>query len=126
LAKHDAEKPPTLAKTTYLARVLLRCADVAQAAIRADGWVDRQQASHTRARGAVRSACEVLPPPIGADEPARAAWEVAVTQRAIDLLVIAAALDDDGPDLAASAWVKAHAVESAAGEPAAAAAGDPF
>lgn len=106
LDKVDDEHPPALAKVTYLARVLLRSADAAQAAIRGDGWVDRMDTSHVRARGAIRSACESIPVPIGADETARNDWEIAITQRAVDLLAIAATLDTDGPDLTASAWVQ--------------------
>jgi hypothetical protein len=58
-------KPPDPTIVQNLARRLLRAADKAQAAIRADGHTDRMDASHARARGAVRSAVDVWPPPWG-------------------------------------------------------------
>lgn len=75
-----------------LARMLLEAADRCQAMTRQDGRVDRMDASHTRARGAIRTALKVYPVPWGADADTRAAWlddlsnhAAALTRIALDL-----------------------------------------
>lgn len=68
---HAAIRPE---QVEALARTLLDCADKVQAATRADGHVDRMDSSHTRARGAVRTALRVFPVPFDTDAATRAAW----------------------------------------------------
>ena len=82
-----------------LAATLITAADAAQAAIRYDGNSDRMDGSHTRARGAVRTAVDAYPPPWGHDETTWSDWNARITQRAVGLLRIAAAVDNnDYPD----------------------------
>jgi hypothetical protein len=76
----------TMPQVVALARTLLRIADNVQAANRQDGRTDRMDNSHTRARGAVRTALEVYPVPWGVDADARQAWEAAVTEHAGQLV----------------------------------------
>lgn len=89
---------PRMAMVKGLAQRLLWAADVVQASIRADGHVSRMAGSHTRARGAVRSAVEVYPLPAtdGLDDDAaealRATWLSQVVERALDLLSLGVAL----------------------------------
>lgn len=101
----DPDNVPDRPRILYLARILLRTADIVQAVIRADGHVDRSATSHTRARGAVHTAIEILPPPLGADDATRNQWEIALTDLAIDLLDVAAQLNNAGPDITGSPWI---------------------
>lgn len=68
-----------------LARRLLAIADAVQSSIRPDGRSDRMDASHARARGALRSAIEALPVPWEATTNERAVW-IAVEDHAAWLL----------------------------------------
>lgn len=77
---------PTIKQARALGTHLLFCADRVQAAIRPDGRVDRMASSHTRARGAVRSAVEVHAPPWGEVGEPVTAWRDAVTATATELL----------------------------------------
>jgi hypothetical protein len=88
---------PTRAAVGRLARSLLRAADRAQAAIRADGHVDRGDNSHTRARGAVRAALDVYPVPFDHSPGDGAIWLDAVTAHATMLLEVGATLLDPEP-----------------------------
>lgn len=74
-----------------LARHLLTAADQAQANVRPDGRIDRMDNSHTRARGAVRTALERVPPPWEhtTDRDTVAAWVAALTDEATTLLDVA-------------------------------------
>ena len=90
--------PPPMGQVVYLARQLLRAADRAQAAIRGDHRVDRMDNSHTRARGAVRSALEVYPVPFGAEEAVRQQWTENLWTRAADLLRAGLALLEPEPE----------------------------
>ena len=87
---------PTREAIGRLARSLLRASDRAQAAIRADGHVDRGDNSHTRARGAVRAALEVHPVPFGTPDLA-GAWLNHLTDHAVMLLEVGATLLDPEP-----------------------------
>lgn len=80
---------PSRKVVTYLARTLLTAADTVQAAIRNDGQVDRQDNSHTRARGAIRDALDLYPVPFGATDEDRADWLEALTGHATMLLEVA-------------------------------------
>lgn len=77
-----------------LARALLTAADRTQKATRADGHVDRMDASHTRARGAVRAALDAYPVPWGATAEERAAWVDQLADVATNLLRIGVELVD--------------------------------
>lgn len=83
---------PTPGKVTGLARRLLKAADVAQAGLRPDGWVDRMAMSHTRCRGAVRVALEAHPVPWGADADQLEAWVAALADYATQLVKVTLAL----------------------------------
>lgn len=72
-----------------LAVALLQAADQVQAAIRVDGHVDRMDASHTRARGAVRTALTFWPVPFGVDAADRATWHTNLVATATMLLDVA-------------------------------------
>lgn len=72
-----------------LGRILLDAADKVQATIRADGHVDRMDSSHTRARGAVRTALSANPVPFGADADARAAWAETLVAHAAGIALVA-------------------------------------
>lgn len=78
-----------------LASVLLRTADAAQEAVM--GQSDRLAGSHTRARGAVRSALRSTPPPLGADLFAIEAWAAKLGRVSSLLLSQAAALAAETP-----------------------------
>lgn len=84
--------PPTVKQARGLGTHLLFCADRVQATIRPDGRVDRMASSHTRARGAVRSAVEVHGPPWGKVGEPVTAWRDAVTTTATELLQAGVAL----------------------------------
>jgi len=87
-----AGDPLSMGQVASLARTLLGVADEVQAALRPDGRVDRMDASHTRARGALRSALEAYPVPFGAGEEDRQAWRGALVERATALGTLALAL----------------------------------
>jgi hypothetical protein len=72
-----------------LARMLLEAADRCQAMTRQDGRVDRMDASHTRARGAIRTALKVYPVPWGANTETRAVWLDNLAEHAASLTRIA-------------------------------------
>lgn len=60
----------TMSEVEMVAEILLDCADQAQAGIRPDKRIDRMDVSHTRARGAIRTALRVYPLPdtLGAEQ----------------------------------------------------------
>lgn len=87
-------QPPPWPQVKGLARKLLDAADRAQAELRSDGRVDRMDNSHTRARGAVRSALDVYPVPWGAAPDDVAAWVDVLAHHATELIRIAVALVD--------------------------------
>lgn len=89
-----------VAQVKAIARYLLAAADRTQANVRTDRRVNRMDNSHTRARGAVRTALDVFPVPWGADQETRAAWVDNLADYATALLVTAEELDLelDGPD----------------------------
>lgn len=85
---------PTENQIRGLARHLLNAADLAQAELRTDGKADRMDASHARARGAVRLAVEVLPVPWDAQTAVeRQTWAESVAAYAATLLRVAVELD---------------------------------
>lgn len=86
--------PPPWGQVKALARRLLSACDRAQAALRSDGRVDRMDNSHTRARGAVRSALDVYPVPWGAEAADVGAWVDTLAAHATELIRIAVALVD--------------------------------
>lgn len=65
---------PAPGRVRSLALALLNATDRVQANVRADGLADRMDMSHTRARGAVRTALDSYPVPWGATAEERAAW----------------------------------------------------
>lgn len=81
-----------------LASILLQVADGAQAAVLEAS--DRAANSHTRARGAVRTAVRFLPVPLGADAPAMMAWAARLEKISSVLLTQAAELAKDTPTVA--------------------------
>lgn len=83
---------PDIRRVNGLAQTLLRICDTTQAAVRSDHRVSRMDSSHTRARGAVREAVKVFPPPFGAHEDVRLKWEQDVTGHAVKLLNLAVAI----------------------------------
>lgn len=89
---HDAELVEAgefnLRKVEGLAKTLLEVADHVQAETRADGHVDRMDASHRRARYAVRSALVLHPVPWGADADTRKAWADRLANHATGILHI--------------------------------------
>lgn len=99
---HNAERDGGLVKVMpsqvrSLAAVLLQTADGAQRAVRGD--VDRDANSHTRARGAVRTALRFLPPPLGADGPTLMAWAARLEKIASTLLTQASELAAETPSV---------------------------
>lgn len=89
----DEVEDLTLAQVRSLARRLLDAADGAQAAVRGDGRIDRMDASHTRARGAVRTALDLYPVPWGASEVDRTQWVTNLASHAGALIRLALDLD---------------------------------
>ncbi|MCA1844475.1 MAG: hypothetical protein LC792_15055 [Actinobacteria bacterium] len=85
----ESDAADVLARTTGLAKALLSAADAVQRAVRSDGHVDRMDGSHTRARGAIRTALTVYPPPLGAPVDERKAWWEALVGHASALLGMA-------------------------------------
>lgn len=85
-------EPPRSGQVKNLAGHLLDIADRVQANLRADGRVDRMDASHTRARGAVRTVLPVHPVPFGAELNDILEWTDAVTAAATGVLEAAVAL----------------------------------
>lgn len=85
LYKHLNELPP-LPQVKMLAGMLMYASDHVQASIRDDGHVDRMANSHTRARGAVRTVIDMMPPPFGADADTRAEWLAQVIERATQII----------------------------------------
>ncbi len=93
----------TIDEVRRLARTLLAAADQVQANVRADGHSDRMDSSHTRARGAIRTALEHYPVPWGVPSeppsPAEKAvwvdelvgWATLLVESAVDLLAFPAA-----------------------------------
>lgn len=93
----------TMDELRRLARTLLAAADQVQANVRSDGRSDRMDASHTRARGAIRTALEAHPVPWGvpSEPPSPAekaawveelvAWATLLMEAAVDLLAFPAA-----------------------------------
>ena len=69
-----------------LARTLLGVADAVQAAVRSDGRSDRMDASHTRARGVVRTALEAYPVPWDGTAGEKAAWVAQLTAWSTEIL----------------------------------------
>lgn len=88
-----------MARVGRLTRTLLRLADRTQASLRADGRVNRMDASHTRARGAVRLIIESYPPPFGLDAEEQKAWGDLIVAQASEVLAIGIALVDPDEDL---------------------------
>lgn len=95
-----AMEAPSFPQVRALTRVLLRAADRVQANVRPDGRVDRMDASHTRARGAIRSVLDLYPVPWGATDEERTAWEDELVAQATELLRIGIALVDPEPEVA--------------------------
>lgn len=98
--------PPPGSEVRALARRLLRAADLAQAALRSDRHVDRMDASHTRARGAVREAIDAVPIPwdhwpppgeVNAQTPELDGWVDELAKRSAGLLTVALQLLDPDP-----------------------------
>lgn len=94
----DGEQgPPPLHHVKFLAARLLQAADQVQRGMRSDGHFDRMDNSHTRARGAVRSAMVHFPFPFvgepGALEGLRNRWVDDVATYAVGLITIAIELD---------------------------------
>lgn len=94
-----AMEAPSFPQVRSLTRVLLRAADRVQANVRSDGRVDRMDASHTRARGAVRSVLDLYPVPWGATDEERTAWEEVLVEQGTELLRIGIALVDPEPEV---------------------------
>lgn len=88
---------PPAGQVRALARRILRAADIAQALLRADGNVDRMAASHTRARGAIRSVMYGLPVPWGAPEDEIDDWVRQLGSAAAVLLRVAVTLNEPDP-----------------------------
>jgi hypothetical protein len=88
---------PTRGQVLGLARYLLEASDAVQATARPDGKADRMDNSHTRARGAVRSALDLYPVPFGASEDDRAAWLEDLVAFASILLEVSVTLTEVAP-----------------------------
>lgn len=95
-ADYFDDQPPLRREIAYLAKLLLRAADVAQATATGAN-PDRQAASHKHATRAVAAALEVHPVPWGADDDERTAWFEQLSNRASMLLELARDLIHD-PD----------------------------
>ncbi len=95
------DKRGNLRAVGALAARLLRAADLAQASIRGDGYVDRMAVSHTRARGAVRAAVEVYPVPWdrSSDVATTEAWVQSLAEYAAGMVSIAAGFVQAGPNV---------------------------
>lgn len=85
----DPPGPVDRKRRNVLAGHLMRCADAVQAAVRADGHANRLDASHARARGAIRSALRIYPPPWTSTDHARdlPIWREHLIGYATELLV---------------------------------------
>lgn len=93
-SKQDGEKRTLdLAQVRSVANALLSAADMAQAAVRADGRFDRMDNSHARARGATRMAIDAFPVPFGADLDEQKIWCKTVALHAAALIKLAVELD---------------------------------
>lgn len=79
---------PSRVQVLNLGRFLLEAADAAQAAVRSDGCADRMDASHTRARGAIREALDAYPVPWKATDEERRAWRDTLAATAAMLLTV--------------------------------------
>lgn len=89
------DEVPTEAELRKLSRTLLLAADHVQANVRGDGHVARMDNSHTRARGAVRSALLAHPVPWGADATEKKVWFNDLTEWATTILRTAVALIEE-------------------------------
>lgn len=83
---------PPIGQVKYLARILMCAADTVQARMRDDGQIDRMAGSHTRARGAVRSVTDMIPPPVGGTPADRETWLKTVIDRATEVIQVGTAL----------------------------------
>lgn len=84
---------PDPSRVMGLATTLLQAADIAQATVRSDGCTDRLDASHSRARGALRTALDAYPVPWDArDAGDKRAWRDLLADTAAQLLSIAVSL----------------------------------
>lgn len=94
-AQKGLDGPPDASQVKGLASMLLDAADRTQAAVRTDGRVDRIDASHTRARGALRAIIDAHG--IQWDEIAqpanRPAWVASLVDQASALLSLSVELD---------------------------------
>lgn len=86
LAARGPDVATNPAAVKALAGYLLAAADAVQAGASHDRRVDRMSNLHTRARGAVRDAVVVFPPPAGATREAVEAWRDELTGYASTLL----------------------------------------
>lgn len=77
-----------MSQVQSLATTLLNIADRVQAMTRMDGRVDRMDQSHTRSRGAVRTALRVYPVPFNVDKETRDEWADNVANHAAAMLRI--------------------------------------
>jgi hypothetical protein len=91
--------PVNMGRVSGLTRTLLRIADRVQAGVRADGRVDRQDASHTRARGVVRLLLDAYPVPWGAERPDQEAWTDQLVAEGVELFNVGIRYVDPDPDL---------------------------
>lgn len=89
--------PPTEGQIRGLARRLLQAADRTQAAVRTDHHAMRMDASHSRARSAVRTALEVHPVPWGAAGDELDRWVEDLAAYAAILLQVSVSLVDREP-----------------------------
>lgn len=92
LHTQNPDQAPPLGQVQYLARLIMFACDYTQAILRPDRTVDRMAGSHTRARGAVRSAMEIFPIPVGGTDEDRSTWLQAVIDRAVSLCQMGASL----------------------------------
>lgn len=83
---------PTRGQVLNLARRLIGAADEVQMNIRADGYSDRMDMSHTRARGAIRSALDLYPVPFGAERDDRDRWHADLVAYGTLLLEVSSTL----------------------------------
>lgn len=87
---------PKVPQIRRLARLLLKAADNAQAALRSDGQVVRMASSHSRARSAVRASLAIYPVPTGATPEELEDWVVELGGHAAHLLQLSVDLIDPG------------------------------
>lgn len=82
----EAGQAVTIPRIRGAAKSLLELADTIQAGVRPDGRVDRMDASHTRARGVLRTVLRYRPIPFADPPEAREQWRAEVIEDGVALL----------------------------------------